>query len=76
MDNTYCRKDYSEGKATVVEITQIRPQKMKKNIAMASFYCVISQIWKKIVFYIVRRREKKRPGLYCFLKANITSTKN
>ena len=69
MDNTYCRKDYSEGKATVVEITQIRPQKMKKNIAMASFYCVISQIWKKIIFYIVRRREKKKTWFVLFLKS-------
>ena len=69
MDNTYCRKDYSEGKATVVEITQIRSQKMKKNIAMASFYCVISQIWKKIIFYIVRRREKKKTWFVLFLKS-------
>ena len=69
MDNTYCRKDYSEGKATVVEITQIRSQKMKKNIAMASFYCVISQIWKKIIFYIVRRREKKKTWFVMFLKS-------
>ena len=69
MDNTYCRKDYSEGKATVVEITQIRPQKMKKNIAMASFYSVISQIWKKIIFYIVRRREKKKTWFVLFLKS-------
>ena len=69
MDNSYCRKDYSEGKATVVEITKIRLQKMKKNIAMASFYCVISQIWKKIIFYIVRRREKKKTWFVLFLKS-------
>ena len=76
MDNSYCRKDHSEGKATVVEITQIRLQKMKKNIAMASFYCLICQIWKENSILYCSKKRKKRPGLYRFLKTNITSTKN
>ena len=55
-----------------VKITEIRLQKVKKNVAMASFYCLVGKIRKKIVFYVVIRREKT-PGLCCFLKAkNIT----
>ena len=34
---------------------------MKKNVAMESFYCLVCKIWKKIVFYVVTRREKA-PG--------------
>ena len=37
MGNSYCKKDYSKGEVDVVEITQIKIQKMKKNVAMASF---------------------------------------
>ena len=65
MGNSYCKKDYSKGEVNVVEITQIRLQKMKKNVAMASFYCLVSKIWKKIVFYVVIKREKMA-GLCCF----------
>ena len=39
-----------------------------KNVAMVSFYCLVSKIWKKIVFYVIVRR-KKTPGLCCFLSA-------
>ena len=32
----------------VVEITEIRLQKMKNNVVMASFYCLVT---KKVVFH-------------------------
>ena len=32
---------------------------MKKNLAMAILYCFVCKISKKIVFYIVIRREKR-----------------
>ena len=55
-----------------VKITEIRLQIVKKNVAMASFYCLVGKIRKKIVFYVVIRREKT-PDLCCFLSAkNIT----
>ena len=41
---------------------------MKKNIAMISFYCLVSKIWKKIVFYVIIRRGKA-PDLCYFLIA-------
>ena len=44
MGNNYCKKEYSKGEVSVVEITQIRLQKMKKNVAMASFYFIKSSI--------------------------------
>ena len=56
--NSYCKKDSSGGEVNVVEVTQIRLQKMKKNVAMTSFYCLVSKIWKKIVFFVVIRREE------------------
>ena len=31
---------------------------MKKNVAMSSVYSLHSKIWKKLVFYVVIRREK------------------
>ena len=46
MDNIYCKKNYSKGEGNVVEITQIRLQEMKKNVAMASFYYLVMKIWK------------------------------
>ena len=39
MGNSYCKKGYSKGEVNMVEITQIKLQKMKKNVVMASFYC-------------------------------------
>ena len=74
MGNSYCKKDYSKGEVDVVEITQIKIQKMKKNVAMASFCCSVSKIWKKIVFYVAIRMQKKR--LICVVssaqKTNMT----
>ena len=32
---------------------------MKKIVAMAGFHFLVSKIWKKIVFYVVIRREIK-----------------
>ena len=55
MGNRYCKKDYSKGEVNVVEIIKIKQHKMKKNVAMASFYCSVRKTWKKIVFYVVRR---------------------
>ena len=49
MSNCYCKKDYIKGEGNVFGITEIRMQKMK-NVSMASFYCVVSKIWKKLVF--------------------------
>ena len=63
------KKDYSQGEVNVVENTQMRLHKMKKNVAMASFYCLVGKIRKrKTVFYVVIRREKTS-GLCCFLRA-------
>ena len=64
MGNSYCKKDYSEG-----EITQVRLQKMKKNVAMASFYCLVSKIWKKNSILYCYKNGRKRPDLWCFLSA-------
>ena len=58
MGNSYCKKDYSKGEVNLVEITQRRLQKMKNNVAMISFYYLVHKIWKKIVFYVVIRREE------------------
>ena len=66
-NNSYCRKHYSKVEVDIVEITQARLQKMKKNVAVPSFYCVVSENWKKIVFYAVRRRER-RAWFVLFLK--------
>ena len=63
------KKDYSQGEVNVVENTQMRLHKMKKNVAIASFYCLVSKIRKrKTVFYVVIRRGKTS-GLCCFLRA-------
>ena len=58
MGYSYCEKNYSKGGVNVLEITQRRLQNMK-NIAMASFYYLVSKIWKKIVFYVAMKREKR-----------------
>ena len=47
MGNGYCEKDYSKGEVNVVEITQIRLRKMKRNAAMTCSYCLVSKVWKK-----------------------------
>ena len=43
MSNSCCKKDYSKGEVNVLEITQIRLQEMKKNVAMASFYYLVGK---------------------------------
>ena len=55
---TQTQKYYSKGEVNAVKITQKRLHKMK-NVAMVSFYCLFSKIWKKLVFYVVVTREKK-----------------
>ena len=37
MGNSYCKKDCNIGEVNIVKITQIRPQKMKKNVAGTNF---------------------------------------
>ena len=44
MINSYCKKDYSKAELNIAEITQTRLQKMKNNVAMANFYCMVSKI--------------------------------
>ena len=46
MGYSYCKKNYSKGGVNVFEITQRRLQNMK-NVAVASFYYLVSKIWKK-----------------------------
>ena len=57
MRNTYYKNDYSKREVNVIEITQTRLQKMKINLAMASFYCLVSKIWKKGVFSAATKKE-------------------
>ena len=33
---------------------------MKETVAMGNFHCLVGKIWKKIVFYVVIRRGRKR----------------
>ena len=49
MGNSYCKKNYKKDEVNVAKITPIRLPKMKKNVAMASFYCLVGKIWKKYV---------------------------
>ena len=65
MGNRYCKKDYSNGEVNVVEVTQIRLYKMEKDVAMTSFYCLASRIWKKVVFYVGVKGEKN--NLVCVI---------
>ena len=44
MCNSYRKKDCSKGEVNVVKITQIKQQKMKKNVNIAGFYCLVSKI--------------------------------
>ena len=55
--NSCCKKDYGKGEVNVVEIKQITLSKIK-NVTMASSHCLVSKIWRKIVFYVLIRREK------------------
>ena len=63
--NSYCKKDYSKGEVNIAKITQRRSQKMKKNVAMASFYCLVGawsyntvKFGEKIVFYLFIKRKQ------------------
>ena len=47
MGKGYYKKDYTKGEVNVVNIIQIRLQKMKKNVAVTSFYGLVGKIWKK-----------------------------
>ena len=42
--NSSCKKDYSKDELDLAEITQIRLHKMSKNVAMASFHCLVRKI--------------------------------
>ena len=53
MGSSYCKNNYSKDKVSVARITQIRPEKMKKNVAMASFCCLVSKIWKKQYYMLL-----------------------
>ena len=44
--NSYCKKNYGKGEVNVVGITQVRLRKIK-NVAMASFHCLVGKICKK-----------------------------
>ena len=48
MGNSYFKKDYTKGELNAVEITQGRLQKVMRNVAMASFYCLVIKIWKQL----------------------------
>ena len=62
MGNSYCEKDYSKVEAKVLEITQIRLQKMKKNVAMASFYCLVCKNLEKNGTLCFYKKAKIRLG--------------
>ena len=55
-DNSYCKKHYSKAEVGIVEITQVRLQKMKMKIAKPSFYFLVSENWEKN--FAVIRKEK------------------
>ena len=42
---------------------------------MTNFHCLVNEIWEKIVFYVVVRREKTS-SLYCFLGAKNSTQLN
>ena len=53
MGESYFKKDYSKVAVDVFEISQKRLQKIKKNVAITRFCCLVSKIWKTIVFFIL-----------------------
>ena len=55
-DNSYCKKHYSKVEVGIVEITQVRLQKMKMNIAKPSFYCLVSENWGKNFAVIIKEK--------------------
>ena len=64
-DNSYCKKHYSKVEVGIVEITQVRLQKMKMNIAKPSFYCLVCENWGKN-FAVIRK--EKSAWFVLFLK--------
>ena len=52
IGNSYCKKDYSKGEVNAAEITQIRLQKIKKNVVMVRFYWLV-KFWKKKYFMLI-----------------------
>ena len=66
MGNSYFKKDYSKGEVNVVQIAQIRLQKMKKHVAMAIFYYLISKIWKNNILCFCKKG--KNTWFVLFLK--------
>ena len=64
-DNSYCKKHYSKAEVGIVEITQVRLQKMKMKIAKPSFYCLVSENWEKN-FAVIRK--EKSAWFVLFLK--------
>lgn len=71
MCNSYSKKDYSKGEVNLVEITQTKdevdvikiPHKKatqnKTQCRYDKFFCFVTNIWKKLVFYVVLRAEKR-----------------
>ena len=68
MGSSYCKNNYSKDKVSVARITQIRPEKMKKSVAMASFCCLVSKIWKKTVLYVAIKRRKNAWFVLFFMR--------
>ena len=66
VGNSYRKKDYIKYEVNVVEITWIRLQKTRKNVAMASFYCLVSKIWKTSILYCYKK--EKNAWLVLLLK--------
>ena len=46
ISNCYCKKNYSKEEVNLVKITHIRLQKIKENVVMTSFHCLLGKIWK------------------------------
>ena len=61
MANSYSKNGYSKNEVHVVKITQIRLQKMKKNVVVPSFYFL------KNKYFILLQKGEETPGLCCFL---------
>ena len=59
-----CKNDYSKGAVNIVKITQAKLQKMKTNVAMASFYCLVSKIWKKKIVCCYKKGKNARFVLF------------
>ena len=47
ISNCDRKKNYSKEEVNLVKITHIRLQKIKTNVVMASFHCLLSKIFKK-----------------------------